>query len=77
MRPAAEYENQAAECALLAQKASDLPDKAFWLFMAEAWLWFADDAARFGGTVAPPAEIPGSVASPSRAYERGSVNPAP
>ena len=49
MPPADEYISQAAECALLAQKVSDLHDKALWLFMAEAWLWFADDAANLAG----------------------------
>ena len=62
MRPVEEYRNQAAECALLAQKVSDLQDKALWLFMAEAWLWFADDAAKLRRTVASPEEIPGRAA---------------
>jgi hypothetical protein len=57
MRPAEEYRNQAVECARLAQKGSDLHDKALWLFMAEAWLWFADDAAKLGGTVPSPEEV--------------------
>jgi hypothetical protein len=52
MRYVEEYRSQAAECALLAQKVSDLHDKALWLFMAEAWLWFGDDAAKLRGTVA-------------------------
>ena len=52
MRPVEEYTRQAIECARLAQKLSDLPDKALWLFMAEAWLWFADDAAKLPSTVA-------------------------
>ncbi len=59
MRPFEEYRNQAAECALLAQKVSDLHDKALWLFLAEAWLWFADDATKLGSGVAPREEIPG------------------
>ena len=63
MRYVEEYRSQAAECALLAQKVSDLHDKALWLFMAEAWLWFADDAAKLRGTGAPPEEIPGSAAA--------------
>jgi hypothetical protein len=59
MRSVEEYRNQAAECASLAQKVSDLHDKAFWLFLAEAWLWFADDASNLTVTVPPPEESPG------------------
>jgi hypothetical protein len=59
MRHVEDCRSQAAECALLAQKVSDLHDKALWLFMAEAWLWFADDAAKVRDTVARPEEIPG------------------
>ena len=62
MRHLEEYRSQAADCALLAQKVSDLRDKALWLFMAEAWLWFADDAAKLRGTLALPAGIPGRAA---------------
>ena len=58
MRPVEEYTHQAVECALFAQKVSDLHDKALWLFMAEAWLWFADDADKLRGTVASPEELP-------------------
>ena len=57
MRPIEEYRNQAIECALLAQTLSDLHDKALWLFMAEAWLWFADDTAKFRGSADSPEEV--------------------
>ena len=57
MLPVEEYTTQAVDCARFAQRLSDLSDKALWLFMAEAWLWFADDAAKLRGSL-PRQDLP-------------------
>jgi hypothetical protein len=62
MRAVEKYKGQASECALLAEMALGLQDKAFWLLMAEAWLCFADDAAKLAGAVAPREQISGRAA---------------
>ena len=62
MSPVEEYRDQAQACALVAQKAADRKDKALWLFMAEAWLALANDAARVGSVIAPSEKVSGQAA---------------
>jgi hypothetical protein len=62
MPPTEAYRDQATACALIAQKSLDRSDKALWLFMAEAWLGLATDAAKLRQVKSPADRIPGEMA---------------